>query len=407
MSVLQKIVLGEPPSGSGGDNNRVAHIKTNENFDVVECSTPLDIGFLNDSADLRPEDVGKRFGLWMADAGKVISMPLAASVRPNSCIHLFNVQQTVSIKFQAGDMSQLVSLNTGDWVTYVSDGVKIWHVAARGKMMPDEVVSGSLTVGEDIRAGQSSDEGHLYLGKMPGYFYGNSGSVGWWSPDSGGSYQYRLSDHTFRVDDQVVYHTGNFDPSLYMPRAGGKFGGDVFVSTLMDGGVISRSNGIGASLKGAMNPRGVEANVQLWMETRPGVITYAILAVDAWQDTRYFRFEESGNALAQGAWTTYSDRRLKTDIRPIESALEKLDELVGCTYEKFGQRQASIIAQDLLRVLPEGVFNTGAYVGPDGREVQDCLSVSADATIALLVQAVKELRARVKKMEAENNVAER
>ncbi|VBR61753.1 tail fiber domain-containing protein [Burkholderia pseudomallei] len=399
MTVLERVNLGSEPDGKGGDTNRSAFNKLNANLEVIERTAPLDMAFLNDSADLTPDHVGKRFGLWMADAGKVIGMPLAASVRPNSCIHLFNVQQTVSIKFQAGDMSQLVSLNTGDWVTYVSDGVKIWHVAARGKMMPDEVVSGSLTVSGDIRAAQSSDEGHLYLGKMPGYFYGNSGSVGWWSPDSGGSYQYRLSDHTFRVDDQVVYHEGNFDPSIYMPRSGGKFGGDVLVSTFLTGGPLSRSGGIGSAMKGTMNPRGVEANVQLWMESRTNFLTYAILAVDGWQDTRYFRFEESGNAVAPGAWTSYSDRRLKKDIRPIEDGTKKLAEITGCTFEKLGQRQAGVIAQDLEKVLPEGVYNTGTYSHPNGDEVHDCLSISSDAVIALLVQAVNELRERVEKLE--------
>ncbi|MEW4363741.1 tail fiber domain-containing protein, partial [Burkholderia pseudomallei] len=113
MSVLQKIVLGEPPSGSGGDNNRVAHIKTNENFGVVERSTPLDLRYLNDSTNLTPDDIGKRFGIWMAEPGKEVGFPLASSVPPNSCIHLFNVQGRVVIKFQAGDLSQLNVLNAG------------------------------------------------------------------------------------------------------------------------------------------------------------------------------------------------------------------------------------------------------------------------------------------------------
>lgn len=168
------------------------------------------MAFLNDSADLTPGHVGKRFGLWMADGGKVIGFPLASSVRPNSCIHLFNAQEKVIIKLQAGDLSQLTVLNTGDWATFVSDGVKIWHVAARGRMMWDEVVGGSLTVGQGLTVGgpihvePASDEAHIYMGKMPGYFYGNSVSVGWWSQESGGSYQYLLNDHTFRVNDEVV-----------------------------------------------------------------------------------------------------------------------------------------------------------------------------------------------------------
>ncbi|MEB5483893.1 tail fiber domain-containing protein [Burkholderia pseudomallei] len=393
MSVLQKIILGEPPGGSGGDNNRVAHIKTNENFDVVERSTPLDIGFLNDSADLRPEDVGKRYGLWMADAGKVIGMPLAASVRPNSCIHLFNVQQKVSIKLQAGDMSQLTSLNTGDWVKYVSDGVKIWHAAERGKMMPDEVISGNLTVGGDIRAGQSSDEGHLYLGKMPGYFYGNSGSVGWWSPDAGGSYQYLINDHTFRVNDEVVTvcakgHALRFDWSNV--TNGWQLGATVdktHIGYLWHSGNLAQPMTLDApqtvgskktftqSQEIAVAPAGLHTAANLHLN---GQHSLSYLGFSGLNNSVGVQLRVSNNtAVAELQCVNYnastfgvltaanfnqaSDRAFKRDIRPLENVMARLRGKRGVTYltksAPEAGRQAGVIANewwDFPELLGEG-----------------------------------------------------
>ncbi|MCS3393200.1 tail fiber domain-containing protein [Burkholderia thailandensis] len=400
MSVLQKIILGEPPGGSGGDNNRVAHIKTNENFDVVERSTPLDIGFLNDSADLRPEDVGKRYGLWMADAGKVIGMPLAASVRPNSCIHLFNVQQKVSIKLQAGDMSQLTSLNTGDWVKYVSDGVKIWHAAERGKMMPDEVISGNLTVGGDIRAGQSSDEGHLYLGKMPGYFYGNSGSVGWWSPDAGGSYQYLINDHTFRVNDEVVTvcakgHALRFDWSNV--TNGWQLGATVdktHIGYLWHSGNLAQPMTLDApqtvgskktftqSQEIAVAPAGLHTAANLHLN---GQHSLSYLGFSGLNNSVGVQLRVSNNtAVAELQCVNYnastfgvltasnfnqaSDRAFKSDIQTLENVMARLRGKRGVTYLQKNSpeagRQAGVIANEW-RDFPE-LLGEGPEIDEDG-----------------------------------------
>ncbi|TGB34825.1 tail fiber domain-containing protein [Burkholderia thailandensis] len=392
MAVLQKINLGTPPGGRDGDDNRVAHIKTNENFDVVERSTPLDIEFLNDSADLTSDHVGRRFGLWIADAGKVISLPLAASVRPNSCIHLFNVQQKVSIKLQAGDMSQLTSLNTGDWVKYVSDGVKIWHVAERGKMMPDEVVSGSLTVGGDIRAGQSGDEGHLYLGKMPGYFYGNSGSVGWWSPDAGGSYQYLLNDHTFRVNDEVVtvcakgsalrFDWGKKTAGQLGATVDGKYLGYLWHSgnlaqpmTLDTPQYVGTKKTFTQAQEIAVGATGLHTQASLYLNGMGGL---SYLGFSGLNNTVGAQLRISNNTsvaelqcvnynattfgvLTASNFNQASDRAFKSDIQTLENVMARLRGKRGVTYlpksSPEAGRQAGVIANewwDFPELLGEG-----------------------------------------------------
>lgn len=259
MSVLQKIKLGTPPGGRDGDDNRVAHLKTNENFDVVGSSTPLGIAILNDSADLTPDDVGKRFGLYMPDESKEVGLPLASSVRAGACIHLFCVQHTVPIKLKPGDMSQLTSMNAGDWVTYVADGVKIWHVAERGRMMWDEVVGGKLSVGGDLSVATQNDEGHLALGKMPGYFYGNGGSVGWWSADKG-SFQYVFEDRSFYVNGNLAVSgdstlSGNIALGGSGKRIRGEFSGGP-ADVLFRNSSSNKSTLVGAVPSGAGNLAG-------------------------------------------------------------------------------------------------------------------------------------------------------
>ncbi|MGY3856866.1 tail fiber domain-containing protein [Aeromonas intestinalis] len=84
-----------------------------------------------------------------------------------------------------------------------------------------------------------------------------------------------------------------------------------------------------------------------------------------------------------------SDRRLKSDVVVLENALDKVLRLTGYVYTKNEQREAGVMAQDVQQVLPEAV-----------REDSDgYLSVSHNQLTTLLIEAIKELTARVKKLE--------
>ena len=98
-------------------------------------------------------------------------------------------------------------------------------------------------------------------------------------------------------------------------------------------------------------------------------------------------FLSTGNALFRGNVTAYSDRRLKSNIQPISNALDKVCQLSGNTFHRddLGIEQAGVIAQDLQEILPESVIE-----GHDGM-----LAVSQAGVVALLVEAVKELRHRL------------
>ncbi|EOH1034877.1 tail fiber domain-containing protein [Salmonella enterica] len=101
----------------------------------------------------------------------------------------------------------------------------------------------------------------------------------------------------------------------------------------------------------------------------------------------------SGAMYVKGQLVSVSDRTLKTDLHPISGALSKLDAIQGYTYilKKDGSRSAGVIAQELQDVLPDAVMT-----------IQDSseLGVNYNGVIALLVSAVKELKAEVAELKA-------
>jgi hypothetical protein len=93
-----------------------------------------------------------------------------------------------------------------------------------------------------------------------------------------------------------------------------------------------------------------------------------------------------------------SDINLKTNIKPITDAVNKIKQISGVTYEwrpeyqdeNHTGREAGVIAQEIITVLPEAVKTR-----EDGY-----LAVRYERLNALLIEAVKELTARVEQLEA-------
>src|SRR6056300_32332 len=81
-----------------------------------------------------------------------------------------------------------------------------------------------------------------------------------------------------------------------------------------------------------------------------------------------------------------SDRRFKTEITHIPNALEKVKQISGCTYTINDKPSVGVIAQEVLKILPETV-----HTGDDGY-----YAVSYHGLIGLLIEAVKELSEKVK-----------
>ena len=85
--------------------------------------------------------------------------------------------------------------------------------------------------------------------------------------------------------------------------------------------------------------------------------------------------------------TATSDERLKTNIRAIENALEKVMQIRGVLFTRNidGKADTGVIAQEILKVLPEAV-----KLGENG-----FYSVAYGNIVGLLIEAIKELKLSV------------
>ncbi|WOL25569.1 long tail fiber protein distal subunit [Klebsiella phage iPHaGe-KPN-11i] len=120
----------------------------------------------------------------------------------------------------------------------------------------------------------------------------------------------------------------------------------------------------------------------------------------------YYLFDGNGQFTASGNGNfndvyIRSDERLKSNFSKIETALDKVDLLDGVIYDKADHvggeptsREAGLIAQQLREVLPEAV-KTG-----EDTERNEILTVSPTAVIALLVNAIKELREEIRELKS-------
>ena len=108
-----------------------------------------------------------------------------------------------------------------------------------------------------------------------------------------------------------------------------------------------------------------------------------------------YRLYVYGDAYATGLWQT-SDESLKTSIKPVESALDKIMQLNGVEYEWINKKQygsgqyLGFLAQDLQKVFPE-------LVRFDGKNY----AVQYAPLTAILTEAVKELKTQNDELRAE------
>ena len=114
-----------------------------------------------------------------------------------------------------------------------------------------------------------------------------------------------------------------------------------------------------------------------------------------------FRFEADGDFHADGdviaySTTTASDENLKKDITTVTDAVTKVEALKGVTFtwKKNDNTSAGVIAQDVEKVLPQVVKTVS---NPSGDEYK---AVNYGGLTSILIEAIKDLSARVKVLEA-------
>jgi hypothetical protein len=102
-----------------------------------------------------------------------------------------------------------------------------------------------------------------------------------------------------------------------------------------------------------------------------------------------------GNIYISGNIVSLSDNRYKTNIKIIEDAMDKINNLRGVYYDykdvNIGdnRRQIGMIAQEVEKVIPEAVYSTK----------DDIKSLSYDRIIGLLIEGMKEMSRQINNLD--------
>jgi len=281
---------------------------------------------------------------------------------------LYNNNRQVYFYLAAdGNNSGLYDLNASRtrWNTDNSGNMSVWNNLTMG---------GGVTSSGDITT-LSSLRSKLFDGATGQVLLGNGG--------------YRLYQNGLGAFDV----NGNFTASSFISS-----GADVNVPSASSDGVTYYSSGFAAS------PANYQTYYRAYHEI--GVQAGAQIVVGGNQPSPYvYTFRNDGTAFAAN-WQSLSDSRVKSDQSIISNSLDKLSQIKGITYKRNDMKnmngsdivQAGVLAQDVAEVLPEciEVSSTPPKNDPDGPGL---MSINYNGVIALLVNAVNELSAKVDALE--------
>lgn len=237
--------------------------------------------------------------------------------------------------------------------------------------------SGAITIG----ATPVTTSGNITI--TPNVFTNSVGGIA--PPSGGGTANFMRADGTWAVPPGTGVTSFNSRTGAITLTSGDVTGALGYTPGTGNGTVTSVQviAGLGMSGGGTITTAGsVTLNIGQAVATSSNVQFNAI-GVNVANST-------TGTIVATGNITAFSDIRLKAEIEVIEDALEKVKAIRGVTYKRIdtGEYGMGLIAQEVQKVAPETVVDTGEY-----------LSVAYGNLVGLLVQAVKELAAKVEALE--------
>jgi hypothetical protein len=109
-----------------------------------------------------------------------------------------------------------------------------------------------------------------------------------------------------------------------------------------------------------------------------------------------YKLHVSGDIYATGNVTAYSDVRKKKNLEIIEKPIEKVNKLNGYTYEMDDKRYTGLVAQEVIKVLPEAV------VGSEEKGY----GLAYGNMAGLFVEAMKEMNEQLQTEKARNDALE-
>ena len=102
----------------------------------------------------------------------------------------------------------------------------------------------------------------------------------------------------------------------------------------------------------------------------------------------------AGAATFNNDVTAFSDKRLKTDIKPITNSLDKVMQMQGVYYKRNdiedAKEQVGVLAQDMEAILPEVVLTAD--------DEMQTKSVDYGKLTSVLIEAIKEIKSEIDKL---------
>lgn len=298
----------------------------------------------------------------------------------------------LQLSVSAGDGSKFPALSAGQWfpltLMRANGSLEIVRATARnGDLLT--IVRGqettaplAFTAGDrvemritaDLMNGKLDKEGGVVTGALtltadlttyrPGapttgaVFLGNSGS----------SYIFFDGTSYSLGGAGTIWSTSNFNPASYLPLAGGNLTGQLGIYNTAPQITLYDTD---------WGPR--------YLHSNGGLIGF-LTSGGGWGCYS----DNAGTFIASGNIGAYSDRKHKKKISTIKGGLGLVESLRGVRYtdKRTGEARVGVIAQEVRDVLPEVVGES-----PDG------LYVDYGNIAGPLIEAVKELSAKVRKLE--------
>jgi hypothetical protein len=180
-------------------------------------------------------------------------------------------------------------------------------------------------------------------------------------------------------------------------------GGNVLVGTtnLLGGGGDEGTNGLNIYQSGTVVNNST-SDFNAYFAKRAGFSFGGLVAF-------YVAGTQVGSISTNGSSTSYvtsSDYRLKEDIKPVENALERLQDIkpVNFAWKSSGDRVDGFIAHELAEVIPEAVTGEKDETKEDGTPVYQ--GIDQSKIVPLLVAAIQEQQELIKELTARLEILE-